>query len=168
MEQYPLRQLALPPTRNQISIRLIQVNGGSPPKKKKKRLSMKKAMSAVALVLLPLVPASGLAGGLGRGNVFFGGGFWGRGFWGPYWGPSAYGGPGYYAYPNTGEVKLDTKVKDAQVFINGAYAGTTQEDKKMHLRPGTYNIEIREAGHTQYAEKVYVASGKTLHLHPGL
>ena len=39
---------------------------------------------------------------------------------------------GYYGpvttsyYPNSGEVKLDTKVKDAEVFINGAYAGTTK------------------------------------------
>ena len=31
----------------------------------------------------------------------------------------------------------------------------------MHLRPGTYNIEIRESGQTRFAEKVYVAPGKT-------
>jgi hypothetical protein len=38
----------------------------------------------------------------------------------------------------------------------------------MHLRPGTYNLEIREAGSTRYTEKVYVVAGKTLHLHPEL
>jgi hypothetical protein len=38
----------------------------------------------------------------------------------------------------------------------------------MHLRPGNYNIEIREGGRTQFSERVYVAAGKTLHLHPGL
>jgi hypothetical protein len=54
------------------------------------------------------------------------------------------------------------------VFINGAYAGTTHENKTMHLRPGSYNIEIREAGQTQFNQKVYVAAGKTLHLHPEL
>ena len=74
----------------------------------------------------------------------------------------------YFAYPNAGEVKLDTKVKDAGVFINGAYAGTTHDNKTMHLRPGSYNIEIREAGRTAFAEKVYVVAGKTLHLHPEL
>jgi hypothetical protein len=88
------------------------------------------------------------------------------GFYQPYWGP--YWGPAYTGYANAGEVKLDTKVKDAQVFINGAYAGTTKENKSMHLRPGSYNMEIREAGRTQYAEKVYVVAGKTLHLHPEL
>ena len=51
----------------------------------------------------------------------------------------------YYGYPNAGEVKLDTKVKDAGVFINGAYAGTTHDNKTMHLRPGTYNIEIQRS-----------------------
>jgi hypothetical protein len=99
-------------------------------------------------------------------RVFVGGGYYG-GFYSPYWG--SYWGPGYYGvYPNSGEVKLDTKVKDAQVFIDGAYAGTSQQNKTMHLRPGSYNIEIREAGRIQYSEKVYVVAGKTLHLHAEL
>jgi PEGA domain len=65
-------------------------------------------------------------------------------------------------------VKLDTKVKDAQVFINGAYAGTTKENKTMHLRPGSYNIEIREGGQSAFNQQVYVAPGKTIHLQPEL
>jgi len=96
------------------------------------------------------------------GPVVYGG--WYAPYWGPYWGP--YYRYGYY--PNSGEVKLDTKVKDAQVFINGDYAGTTHENKTMHLRPGSYNIEIKENGQTPFAQKVYVAAGQTLHLHPEL
>ncbi len=65
-------------------------------------------------------------------------------------------------------MKLDTKVKDAQVFIDGSYAGTTKENKTMHLRPGSYNIEIREGGQTPFAQQIHVAVGKTLHLHPAL
>jgi hypothetical protein len=38
----------------------------------------------------------------------------------------------------------------------------------MHLRPGSYNIEIREGGQTPFAEQVYVAAGKTIHLQPEL
>ena len=100
------------------------------------------------------------------GRPYYGGWYGGfyRPFWGPYWGPYY----GYSYYPNSGEIKLDTKVKDAQVFINGAYAGTTHENKTMHLRPGNYNIEIREGNNTQFAQKVYVVAGKTLHLHPEL
>jgi len=131
---------------------------------------MRKGLLVLAATLMTLVPMSASARGFGGGRVFVGpryfvGGWYGP-YWGPYWGPYGYG--GYYAYPNTGEVKLDTKVKDAQVFLNGAYAGTTQENKKMHLRPGSYNIDIREGGHSQFSERIYVAAGKTLHLHPEL
>ena len=123
---------------------------------------MKKGMLILAAALMSLAPMSASA----AVRVFVGGpvvyGGYYRPFWGPYWGP--YG----YAYNPNGQVKLDTKVKDAQVFINGAYAGTTHENKTMHLRPGNYNIEIRENGQTPFAQKVYVAAGQTIHLHPEL
>jgi hypothetical protein len=38
----------------------------------------------------------------------------------------------------------------------------------MRLRPGSYNIEIRELGKTRFVQQVYVVPGKTLHLHPEL
>jgi PEGA domain len=122
---------------------------------------MKKGLLILAVSLMALAPVSAPAAI--RGFVTVGPGYY-RPFWGSYWGP-AYG---YYYAPNAGEVKLDTKVKDAGVFINGAFAGTTHDNKTMHLRPGTYNIEIREAGRTAFAERVYVVAGKTLHLHPEL
>jgi hypothetical protein len=131
---------------------------------------MKKTLLILAASLMTLAPMSASAavrGFVSVGRPYYGG--WNRSYFGPYWGPywgPAYG--GYYANPNSGEVKLDTKVKDAQVFINGAYAGTTHETRSMYLRPGSYNIEIREAGRTHYAEKIYVVAGKTLHLHPEL
>jgi hypothetical protein len=136
----------------------------------KQEVDMKKGLLILAASLMTLAPIS--ASAAVRGFVVVGrpyyGGFY-RPFWGPYWG--AYYGPawgwGYYA-PNAGDVKLDTKVKDAQVFVNGAYAGTTHENKTMHLRPGNYNIEIKENGKTMYGEQVYVVAGKTLHLHPEL
>ncbi len=127
---------------------------------------MRKGLLTLAAALMTLAPMSATAGVRGFvvvGRPYYG---WYSPYWGPYWGP-AYGGY-YYMNPNSGEVKLDTRVKDAQVFINGAYAGTTHQNRSMHLRPGSYNVEIREAGRTQYAEKVYVVAGKTLHLHPQL
>jgi hypothetical protein len=90
--------------------------------------------------------------------------------WGysPYWGAYPY--PyGYYGYaPATGGVKFDTSVKDAEVYIDGAYAGTVGKLKTMYLRPGSYDIEVRAPGRTQFDKKVYVAAGKTLHLNPDL
>ena len=127
---------------------------------------MRKALLTIlAAAFLTLAPVSASAAvRVVVGGPYYGG--WYAPYWGPYWGP-AYGGY-YYGHPNAGEVKLDTKVKDAQVFIDGAYAGTTQQNKSMHLRPGSYNIEIREGNRTQFAQKVYVVAGKTLHLHPEL
>ena len=125
---------------------------------------MKKTMLTIAAALLALAPMTASAARVG---VVVGPGVYGPGWYSPYW--AGYWGPGpYYAFPNSGEVKLDTKVKDAQVFINGAYAGTTKENKTMHLRPGSYNIEVREAGQIRLSEQVYVAAGKTIHLNPEL
>ena len=121
-------------------------------------------LAAALMTLAPMTSSAAVRGFVVVGRPYYGGFY--RPFWGPYWGP-LYGGY-YYGYPNSGEVKLDTKVKDAQVFINGAYAGTTHENKSMYLRPGTYTIEIREGGRTPYAERVYVVAGKTLHLHTEL
>ena len=122
-------------------------------------------LAASLLTLAPMSASAAVRGFVvvGRPHYY---NSWYRPYWGPYWGP-AYGGY-YYGNPNSGEVKLDTKVKNAQVFINGAYAGTTRQNKSMYLRPGSYDIEIREAGRTQYAGRVYVVAGKTLHLHPEL
>jgi PEGA domain-containing protein len=123
------------------------------------------SLAAAAMMLAPMGASAAVRVFVGRPVYYHG--FY-RPYWGPYWGWGAnYYGP-YYVNPNSGEVKLDTKVKDAEVFINGSYAGTTKENKSMHLRPGSYNIEIREAGRTAYADKVYVVAGKTLHLHPEL
>ena len=93
---------------------------------------------------------------------------YGWGWYGSYWGPYPYG-YGYYGYsPATGALKFDTSVKDAEVYIDGAYAGTVGKLKTMNLKPGSYDIEVRAPGRTQFEKKVYVAAGKTLHLNPEL
>ena len=119
-------------------------------------------LASALMTLAPLGASAAIRGVVVVGRPYFGG--WYRPFWGPYWAP--YGGPVYYGHPNAGEVKLETKVKDAQVFINGAYAGTTHDNRSMYLRPGNYNLEIRLGGRTQYAERIYVVAGKTLRIRP--
>ena len=121
---------------------------------------MKKMLliASAALMLLPLTAAA-------RVGVFVGSGFAPMGYYGygPFYRPY---GP-YYGVPNAGQVKLDTKVKDAQVFVAGAYAGTSGKLKTMWMRPGTYTIELRAPGQAQFAEKIYVVAGKTVHVEPG-
>jgi hypothetical protein len=102
-------------------------------------------------------------------------GVYGPGFYGPaygWYGP-AYGwyGPGWgYAYashPTTGKVKIDTKRKDAMVYVDGGYAGTVGELKTFTLRPGNHDIELRGPdGRSFFQERVDVIAGKTAKLVP--
>jgi hypothetical protein len=85
--------------------------------------------------------------------------------WG--WGPFPYGVYAPYeiytpAYSNAGEVALKTNVKDADVFINGAYAGKAGKLKSMWLLANAYSLEVRAPGRTPFKEKIYVVAGKTL------
>jgi hypothetical protein len=123
---------------------------------------MKKMLlfASAALMLLPLTVAA-----RGRVGVFVGSGFAPMGYYGYGYGPYSYG--PYFGVPNAGQVKLDTHVKDAQVFVDGAYAGTAGKLKTMWMRPGTYTIEMRAPGQAQFAEKIYVVAGKTVHVEPG-
>ena len=119
---------------------------------------MKKLTLLLASAVLALAPLGASA----AVRVFVGPPAFGYGFYGPYWGPGYYG---YYGpYANTGTVKIDGKKTDAEVFVNGSYAGTVKDNKTMHLRQGNYTIEIRHAGETTFSENVYVTSGKTLHI----
>jgi len=96
------------------------------------------------------------------------GGYYGPAYYGPGWyGPGWVAPYGYYSGPVTGSVKFDTKMKDAAVYVDGGYAGTVGKLKTFHLRPGSYNIELRDRdGHSFYQERIEVIAGKTLKLVP--
>jgi hypothetical protein len=129
------------------------------------RRVMRKMTLLLAGALLALAPFGASA----AVRVFVGPPAFGYGFHGPYWGPGYYG---YYGFPgpyeNAGTVKIDSKANDAEVFINGSYAGTVKDNKTMHLRQGNYRIEVRRAGETTFSESVYVTAGKTLHINPAV
>lgn len=82
--------------------------------------------------------------------------------------------PGVYPYypypvynmpPNYGQVKIDTKRKDASVYIDGGFAATTDKAKKFALRPGQHDIELRNSdGQTLFHERVAVTLGNTTKL----
>jgi hypothetical protein len=123
---------------------------------------MKKVTLLLAGALVALAPLGASA----AVRVFVGGPVFGYGFYGgPVWGPGYYYGP-YAPYYSTGTVKIDSKVKTAQVFVNGSYAGLVKDNHTMHLRPGNYSIEIRDGAVTTFSENLYVTAGKTLHIAP--
>jgi hypothetical protein len=124
-----------------------------------------------SIPLLVLLAAAVFAPIASAGPRVFIGGYFGPGYYGPAYygfGPAWYG-PGVpygYAYgPSAGKVKIDTKMKDAAVYVDGAYAGTVRQLKTFILRPGAHNIELRDpSGRAFYQERIDVIAGKTLKL----
>ncbi len=79
-----------------------------------------------------------------------------------------------YAYPpdymdqTFGYVKLDTKLKDASVYVDGGFADRIEKTKKFALRPGNHDIELRDSdGREIFKERIAVLVGKTTTLHVG-
>jgi hypothetical protein len=129
-----------------------------------------KVFMIALLALVCIVPVASA-----RPFVFVGGGgYFGPAYYGPGWdwygpgwiGPYGYG-YGYERGPVAGKVKIDTKMKDAGVYVDGSFAGTVGELKTFQLRPGAHNIELRtDKGNSFYQERIDVIAGKTLKIVP--
>jgi hypothetical protein len=122
-----------------------------------------KRLLIMGVVLMALLPATAFARGVVVVGPGFGPGWYGG--YGPYYGMYPFG---PYGAPNVGQVKLDTKVKDAEVYINGSFAGTVGQLKTMWMSSGPYDISIQAPGRTTFKQRVYVVAGKTLKLEPDL
>jgi hypothetical protein len=79
-----------------------------------------------------------------------------------YYGPGWYY-PTYSIVPNTGEVKIDTHLKDASLFVDGGYVGPINKFKRFSLSPGNHDIELRDAyGDHIFDQRVHVIVGKSV------
>lgn len=128
-----------------------------------KRFTRAILFGVLATSLLLVLPSAAFAGPrIGVG--FYGGGYWGGPYWGPWggWGyPYAYGPYGYYAGRPLGEVHIKSPDNDAQIYINGAFAGRAHDLKRFYLVPGTYNLEQRIGSDVQKV-RVYVIANRSL------
>jgi hypothetical protein len=61
-------------------------------------------------------------------------------------------------------VNLNSSYKNAEVYIDGAYAGTASSLKKFWLAPGVYHLELRPSGQAPQKKRIHVLTGKTLKL----
>lgn len=136
------------------------------------------ACSLLAGADFPRVRLGGVT--VGAGYTHFSGPYYYPAYYHPWFG-SPYYAPFYYSYapffyhpfygsgfargPNMGEIKLQTVQKSAEVYLDGAYAGTAGDLKTMWLEPGAYNLEVRADG-ASFQRRVYVLSGKTLRIQP--
>ena len=83
------------------------------------------------------------------------------GWYDPWFAP--YYAPVYYApQVNQGQVNLQTSDKNAEVYLDGAFAGPASKLKNFWLAPGVYQLEVRAVGQAPQEKRIYVLTGKTL------
>jgi hypothetical protein len=79
----------------------------------------------------------------------------------------------YSRYPNygfpprvrMGKVKIDTKIKNGTIYVDGGLAGVTRKLKNFSITEGNHDIELRDStGHTALKERVQVIAGRTVEI----
>jgi hypothetical protein len=138
---------------------------------------MKKMLFSTVLAGALLLQGVGIAsagqrgwhGGFAPHYRFVGPGFgWGYYGYNPYW----YGGYPYpYAVPAgvvTGGLRLEIPQKNAQVFVDGAYAGIVDDFdghfQHLNLTPGRHQVETRLPGFQTMTFNTYVQPDHTTDL----
>jgi hypothetical protein len=119
-------------------------------------------------------PWSLIHGSVGFSN--FGVSFGSRAYGPPYGAAYGYYGPAYPPYYasgyDTGGVRLRMRPRDAQVFVDGYYAGIVDDFdgtfQQLRLEPGGHRIEIRMPGFEDLDMDVHVQPGRTITLHEDL
>lgn len=112
-----------------------------------------------------------------RGRVIINGGFgYGFGyrpfFYDPLWYPYPYPYYGYGAYPLgapiSGDVRVMATPKQAEVFVDGFYAGVVDDFdgtfQRLHLAPGGHAITLHLEGYRTLTQNIYVAPDNTFKL----
>ncbi len=127
----------------------------------------------------------------GRGHaVVVGGGYWGYPYWGwnwgfgwgwgwgwgPYgaygWGYPGYGYPGYYygdEYGPGASVRLQVKPKDAQVYVDGYYAGIVDDYdgvfQRLRVRAGQHEVVLYLKGYHTVRQVLNLRLGEDYKVH---
>jgi hypothetical protein len=124
------------------------------------------ALVALPLLLAPTMAAARVLVGFGLGYPAYPYGYWGGGYGGypyPYaagpYGyppPGPYGGYGDYGYGQRpmGKVKISTPLQDAEIYVDGSFAGRAKDLHHFYLRAGSHRIEQRQGTDVQ---KVHVS-----------
>lgn len=71
-------------------------------------------------------------------------------------------GPSLAYASDKGMVELVVSQKNAEVYIDDAYAGLAGRLKNIWLAPGAYNLTIATADGSAFHERIYVLSGKSV------
>jgi hypothetical protein len=94
-------------------------------------------------------------GGLGFGSYYYGA-------FDPYYGGYT---PGYISSAGDGAMRLKIKPRDAQVYVDGFYAGIVDDFdgvfQRLHLEPGPHHIEVRAEGYETLTLEVQIRPDQT-------
>ncbi len=92
--------------------------------------------------------------------------------WGLMWGTSGYWGyPGYPGYAgattfDTGAVRLKMRPRDAEVWVDGYYAGRVDDFdgvfQSLRLAPGGHQVEVRMPGYQTQTFDIHIQPNRTL------
>lgn len=98
------------------------------------------------------------------GGYYGNGGYYGGGYYGGSYG--TYGGP--YGW-SIGGVRLKVNMRDAEVYVDGYYAGVVDDFdgiwQQLRLDEGGYRIEIRKPGYSTLSFDVRVQPGRKITYH---
>jgi hypothetical protein len=106
-------------------------------------------------------------------RVVVAGGFYYSPFYSPYWIDPWYGAGypwGYYPpygqyLPPDASVKLEVKPNEAEVYIDGYYAGIVDDFdgafQRLHVAPGEHEIELYLAGYRTVTQKILLSANNT-------
>jgi len=107
--------------------------------------------------------------GYGYGGYPGAGGFGGYygGYYDPWYGgyPADPQGGGYGSYDEEGTLRLKVKPRDAEVYVDGYYAGQVDDFdgifQRLHLDSGPHRIEVRAAGYETLTFEVRITPDHT-------
>jgi len=131
------------------------------------------------------VPRTGQSGGGGPITIGFGGFYpWGYasgagigiydGFYGGFYGAydpwygfaPIYAPSSSYGHDESGSIRLRVKPSNADVYVDGYYAGVVDDFdgpfQRLHLEPGPHHVEIRAADFTTLSVDVWITEGLTI------
>ena len=75
----------------------------------------------------------------------------------------------YDSYPTHSSVRLLVDPSEAEVYVDGYYAGVVDDFdgifQRLNLTPGSHDITLRLDGYETWSAEVYATPGDTLKLH---
>jgi hypothetical protein len=105
---------------------------------------------------------------VGRGHIFTP--YYYDPFWGPYPFPYRYGAYGVYPFGarRDADVRVEVMPKQAEVYVDGFYAGLADDFdgmfKRLHTTPGGHAITLHLDGYRTVTQNIYVSPDSTYKL----